>query len=235
MIDTEKNHDELTPKWIMRLTNIESFKWIYIRTYNRFGDKQGILFDRERMYQDVCSESLSFVHNDGCNQLIKQICDLRGIRIKGLPISMEDVDIALEEVSNSLSISKNGESVSSHPKHFEKLPNGILKHKEKQRYYFGGFACSVILEKNDAAKRPNKKGFRNGVTAAKSVIRSMTSISQWKMATIDSESEIYGDMAAVYEAAQDFFVENRHHLVKGMIPNEVFKAAKTMDFHFTVA
>ena len=187
----------------------------YVRNKNGYGDSQGILFDRRRTWPLLQEESLSFMDNHDFVNLIKQICDLRGIQAKGVPVTVDDIQEAREEMQ--ISLSSSGSSSNIYIDH----GHGHVEHKETGVHYLRGYACSCILETNPDAER-KKRSYRSGKTAAKQAIRTMLPIGYWKTAKL-LDAVMYHDHSALKECANDFLGGGRHHLVKGMIPSEVFQ------------
>ena len=207
--------------------DLKNHRWIYIRNKNRFGDDQGILFDRKKDWDTLKVESQFALEKEDFPNLIKTICDLRGVHISELPISMDEITMAIESMRNDAE--KERDSL------YTLLPSGILEHKKTKTTYIAASACSLIIKKNEDAVRPSQRKYRSGITAAKAVIRSMTPIGYWKMARLDSSVTTveFGD-SALSSAADDFLVQGPHHKVKGTIPTEVFQIARKFSFEFRV-
>ena len=207
--------------------NLTNTKFVYVRGKNRFGDLQGILFEMEKKWEWVKKEAeKSLLQDDFCN-LIKNICMLRNVKVANIPVNMQDIEFAVEAMKGSLSTNTEKDT-------YEKTGSGYLRHKKNGNLYISSYGCSCILHTNPDAKRPQKKGYKTGITAAKAVIRSMTALGYWKMTKIDDETEIFTDNRALWECASDFLVDGKHHMVHGYIPTEVFQASKTMKFVFEV-
>lgn len=207
--------------------NLTKAKFVYVKNKNRFGDVQGILFELQKDWDWVQEESLSKItSHDFCN-LIKNICDLRGVRVNNLPVDMSDIMIAIGVMS---------EKTESHLQNtwYTRNENGFLVHNKTGDLYISAYGCSCILKVNEEAKRPQQRGYRNGITASKDIIRSMTPYGYWKTSKITDSARIYCDEHALYECANDFLVEGNHHKVKGYIPTEVFQKARNMEFVFEV-
>jgi hypothetical protein len=207
--------------------NLTEMKYVYVRNKNRFGDVQGILFEVQKGWEWVQEESLKKIRSHGFNNLIKNVCDLRGISINGLPVDMQDINIAIQEMGE-----KKQNDVENSTYDVDK--NGFLVHKKTGELYISSYGCSCIIEENHDAKRPKRRGYRTGITASKAVIRTMTPMGYWKTAKLDVGSEVYTDDHALYECAHDFLAMGLHHKVKGNIPTDVFVASKKMTFVFEV-
>ena len=199
--------------------------FIYVRNKNRFGETQGILFELQKDWDWVSQESQKQIRSEGFADLIKNVCDLRGVNIGGIPIEKTDIEIAIE------SMKKENNDVQSNIYDTDK--NGYLVHKTTGERYISCYGCSCVLVEIEGC-RPARKGYRNGITASKDVIRSMCPLGYWKTARISTDSEIFYDDDALNEAASDFLVEGNHHRVKGYVPTEVFEAARKMQFSFEI-
>lgn len=205
--------------------NLTRVKFVYVRNKNRYGDVQGILFEMDKDWRWVQAQSTTQIKgNDFCN-LVKNICDLRGVTANGLPIDMSDIHIAIASMSESV------ESTSTRDL-YETDDNGFLVHKKTGDKYISSYGCSCIIEHNKEAKRPTSRGYRTGITASKAVIRTLTPLGYWKTAKICDDTEWWVDDHALYECANDFLAEGNHHKVKGYIPTEVFQMSRQMEFVF---
>ena len=207
--------------------NLTNMKYVYVRNKNRFGDVQGILFEVTKDWEWVQEESLKKIRSEGFGDLIKNVCDLRGVSVNGLPVAMQDIEIAISEMSSPKQNDVENSTYSLNE-------NGFLVHKKTGELYISSYGCSCIIEENPDAKRPKRRGYRTGITASKAVIRTMTPMGYWKTAKLDTMSEVYTDEHALYECANDFLASGLHHAVKGTIPTDVFIASKKMSFVFEV-
>ncbi len=205
--------------------NLTSAKFVYVRGKNRFGDKHAVLFEMEKNWDWVLEQFQLSLHRSDFDMFVKSVCDLRGVTVSNLPIELDDIHFAINSMKNSEHKAKT--------ETYEKV-DGFLLHKANRQKYISSYGCSCILWENKEAKRPNTRGYRTGVTAAKAVIRSLTALGCWKMVKIDEDSEVFVDNRALWEAASDFLVEGNHNKVRGYIPTEVFEASKTMQFVFEI-
>ena len=207
--------------------NLTKAKFVYVKNKNRFGDVQGIFFELQKDWDWVQEESINKIKSHDFCDLIKNVCDLRMVKVNGLPIDMSDIKIAIESMK---------EKKESHLDNsvYTINENGFLVHNRTGDLYISAYGCSCILTVNEEAKRPQKRGYRNGITASKDIIRSMTPYGYWKTSKITDSAKIYCDEHALYECANDFIVEGNHHKVKGYIPTEVFQIARNIDFVFEI-
>ena len=195
---------------------IPNSKFCYVRNINTHGDKQGILFERERTWEDIKSESHKLMRQHDFANLIKNVADMRGVNANGVPVSVADIQVATGELLESTS----SESSSIYIDH----GMGHLEHRHTGVHYMRGYASSCVLEANPDANRKARQ-YRSGRTAAKQVIRTMTPMGYWKTAKL-IDAEIYHDDQALLECANDYLISGKHHLVKGYIPTEVFQVLR---------
>jgi hypothetical protein len=208
---------------------LSDYKFCYVRGKNSAGDTQGVLFELEKDWNWVKKESNKIIMKDDFAELIRTVCDLRGIKVRGLPVDSIDIQSAIESFRQKDEDTKTIES-----KTYDILDNGLLCHKKSRKNYISGYGCSCILIENPDKKEIKKRGYRNGLSASKSIIRTMTPYGNWKTSCINEDSEVFFDDHALYHCSNDFFADGNHHKVKGNIPTEVFQMARNLQYTFFI-
>ena len=206
---------------------MSDYKFCYVRGINPSNEEEGTLFDLEKNWEWVESESNKIINREDFSDLIRTICDLRGVMVKGISIDNRDIETAIRSFRNNKEQTNIVESNT-----YEFLQNGLLRHNESKEIFLSGYGCSVILKKASEKKTAKKREYKTGLSASKSVIRTMTPYGNWKTSYIGESTEVFFDEQALYQCSNDFLADGNHHLVKGNIPTEVFHMARNLQFTF---